>query len=165
MPVTKYLEGKNSHPNEVAEIAIACFGTNEQACFMEKFIPEGAKIPVPKAANFEKFLSNEVKHLWAVYDGAINNKIVGFILISDIFHPNALGVGMNVDHAKKGLMRQAWEEIEPHFSEVSVTLPLNGYTSCRNRAANAFMLGIGFALMREQLDFMREPSNHYSYEQ
>jgi len=93
------------------QISTAIFGAPEDINFAEEFVPHAGKIPSPKVANFAGFLVNGPKHLWAIFSDD-NPKIpVGFILIADSPHRNSIGFCIKRNFARKGLMRQAWEEI------------------------------------------------------
>jgi hypothetical protein len=153
----------NRNKQEIKGIVTAFLGTEEQVEYAEQFIPEGARLPAPKAANFERYLFGGRPHLWAIYDSDDQRMIVGFILIGDAPHKNSIGFGINMNHARRGLMKRAWNEIRPHLSEIGVQSPLNAYTSERNQGAHKFLTAIGFVLQDEKLDFLGESSNRYVY--
>jgi len=155
MHLTKYLNPGIRHA-EIRGIATSCFGNDEQVQFIEEYIPARGRVPEPKVANFEGFLLRATKHLWAIYENDAQNSVVGFVLIADIPHQNSIGFGIEVNYARQGIMRKAWEEIEPQLVEIGVPFPLNGYTSARNEAANAFMTAIGFILQEGEIDFEGE---------
>ena len=144
------------------QISTAIFGAPEDINFAEEFVPPKAKISSPKVVTFVEFLTNYTNHLWAIFSDD-NPKIpVGFILIADIPHPNSIGFCIKRNFARKGLMRQAWEEIRQSSQWQEIDFPLFGQTSQRNAAANQFLLNIGFEFM-EETTFAGEPSNKYQY--
>lgn len=144
------------------KIAEAIFGAPEDVLFAEEFVPPAGKIPSPKVANFAGFLFNSPKHLWAIFSDD-NPKIpVGFILIADMPDTNSIGFCIKRNFARKGLMRQAWEEIKNSHEWGNITFPLYGSTSQRNAAANQFLTNIGFKFI-EETNFAGEPSNKYLY--
>ena len=144
------------------QISTAIFGTPEDVLFAEEFVPPDGKIPNPKVATFVNFLTNYTNHLWGIFADD-NLKIpVGFILIADNPHPNSIGFCIKRKFARKGLMRQAWEEIRKSPQWQSIDFPLFGQTSQRNTAANQFLTNIGFKFI-EETNFAGEPSNKYLY--
>ena len=144
------------------KIAEAIFGTPEDINFAEEFVPPDGKTQNPKVATFVEFLTNYTNHLWGIFSDD-NPKIpLGFILIADMPHPNSIGFCIKRNFARKGLMRQAWEEIRQSSQWQEIDFPLFGQTSQRNTAANQFLTNIGFKFI-EETNFAGEPSNKYQY--
>ena len=144
------------------KIAEAIFGTPEDINFAEEFVPPDGKTQNPKVATFVEFLTNYTNHLWGIFSDD-NPKIpLGFILIADMPHTNSIGFCIKRNFARKGLMRQAWEEIKNSSEWGNITFPLYGSTSQRNAASNQFLTNIGFKFI-EETNFAGEPSNKYQY--
>jgi RimJ/RimL family protein N-acetyltransferase len=144
-----------ANQNLINEIADSVFGSSEQAAFSEEFVPEGCRVPNPKSQNFARFLLNVPKLLWAI---RYENRTVGFILIQDMPHRNAMGIIINSVYSKKGIALEAFNQIKSH---PEIIYPIFGYTSIRNINAQRFMERLGFEREPENIDFCGENSFKY----
>lgn len=142
----------------ITEIADSVFGTVEQSTFSEEFVPLRCRVPSPKSQNFERFLFNVPKLLWAIQ---YENRTVGFILIQDMPHRNAMGISINSEYSGKGVATEAFNQIKSHLE---ISFPVFGYTSVRNKNAQRFMERIGFKKEPENIDFCGENSFKYKLE-
>ena len=149
-------EDRHSYSDVIESISEAVFGDEEKINFMEEFLPINGRIPNPKVLRFSNYLHSHFKLLWAIRN---NDEIVGFISIDDLPHFNAIGFGINVHFAKKGIVSAAWQ-LAKSFEKINY--PLNAYTSQRNISANKFIERNGFTFECE-LDFQGEPSNKYVF--
>ena len=149
-------EDRHSYSDVIESISEAVFGDEEKINFMEEFLPINGRIPNPKVLRFSNYLHSHIKLLWAI---RYNDEIVGFISIDDLPHFNAIGFGINVHFAKKGIVSAAWQLAK---SSEKINYPLNAYTSQRNISANKFIERNGFTFECE-LDFQGEPSNKYVF--
>jgi hypothetical protein len=136
---------RRNHTALIKEVAEACFGNDEKANFMEEFVPEGGRVPGLKTQSFAEYLINFPKLLWVIqFDG----KTVGFITVSDLPHPNAVGFGIDVEYSGKGIVAEAFEQVK--CSE-QIKYPLFGYTSENNEKAVKLMEKL-------EIDYKGEPS-------
>lgn len=155
MPLTQFINKEHQQQiSLIKAIALAVYGTSEDAAFMEDFVPPGARVPGNKVINFATFIARTPTCLWALFEDETQQNVVGFVLIANVPHANSIGFGIKKAHARKGLMTKAWEEIKKH---PCITYPLHGATSKRNRAAIAFMEVCGFKKNGE-INFMGEDS-------
>ena len=99
-------EDRHSYSDVIESISEAVFGDVEKINFMEEFLPINGRIPNPKVLRFSNYLHSHIKLLWAI---RYNDEIVGFISIDDLPHFNAIGFGINVHFAKKGIVSAAWQ--------------------------------------------------------
>lgn len=136
----------------IYEIADAVYGSAEKISFMEEFVPPGGRVPHPQAEWFAQYLSLHPKLLWAV---GYKKQIVGFILIADVPHHNAIGFGIDCRYANCGIMSHAFTMIK---SSPEIRFPLYGYTSQRNIAVHRLLKKSGFRQADESLVFEGEPA-------
>ena len=141
----------------INEIANSVFGSVEQSAFSEEFIPVRCRVPNPKSEHFANFLLNSPRLLWAIQ---YNSTTVGFILIGDIPHRNAIGISINSEYSSKGIALEAFNQIKSH---PEICFPLFGYTSIRNINAQKFMERIGFKRELENIVFCGENSYKYRF--
>ena len=154
------LSERNNQKELINEIGNTIFGTDESTKFAEEFIPPRGRVPSPKNIKFANFLAKQTRCLWVVYTDEHKEQIAGFILVADLPHPNAIGFGLNPTYKRKGLMSRAWKEIM--LSGECIRFPINAYTSEKNTGAINFLQKNKFQFI-ENLDFVEEPSVHYSF--
>ena len=116
MALTQFIpkEERQHQGTLINAMAQAVYGTAEDAAFTEEFVPPAGRVPAPKVASFAGFMQRAPQCLWAVYSDDSQSEVVGFILIGNQPHPNAIGFGIKKSFAGKGIMRKAWEEIKTH---------------------------------------------------
>lgn len=136
------------------QISNSVFGDRQEIEFSELYIPIGGRVPNPKSENFTNFLIYGPNLLWAIKE---DNDVIGFALIADSPHNNAIGFGINSNHANQGIMKKVWKEI---CNNPAVRYPLYGYTSKRNLPANRLLESCGFELDGECV-YMGESSFRY----
>lgn len=161
MAITKFIN-LNERQQEsllINQIATAVYGTPEDTAFMEEFIPPRGRVPELKIPNFSGFLTSYPTCLWAVFSDDLQKEVVGFILIANKPHPNAIGFGIKKAFSRKGIMHKAWEEIK---TQPCINYPLYGYTSKRNTAAIDFMESCGFD-KNGVINFMGEDSLGFEF--
>jgi RimJ/RimL family protein N-acetyltransferase len=160
MTTTIFIEKSQrlANRNLINEIANSVFGSEEKAAFSEEFVPVRCRVPKPKSEQFANYLLNSPRLLWAIQ---FNKTTVGFILIGDMPHRNAMGISINHEYYRKGVASEAFSQIKSH-SEISY--PVFGYTSVRNINAQRFMESIGFKREPENIDFCGENSYKYKLE-
>lgn len=142
---------RGNHTALIKEVAEACFGNDVKANFMEEFVPDGGKVPGLKTQSFAEYLIKFPKLLWVIqFDG----KTVGFITVSDLPHPNAVGFGIDKEYAGKGIVSEAFEQVK--CSE-QIKYPLFGYTSENNEKAVNLLEKLGFE-KDGKIDYKGEPS-------
>jgi len=149
---------RNSKKIIINEIADAVFGSEEQIAFSDEFVPLGGRVPNPKSQNFARYLLNVPRLLWAV---KYENITVGFILIHDQPHQNAMGISINSNYSRRGIATEAFNLIK---NQLEMTYPVFGYTSIRNISAQRFMEKIGFINQNENINFCGEDSFKYKFE-
>jgi len=148
-------EDRHDYYEVIDLIADAVLGDPEKINFMEEFLPITNRIRDPKDLRFSNYLHSNYKLLWAI---RYNDEIVGFIGIDDYRHfNNAIGFGINVNFAKKGIVSAAWQ-LAKSFEKISY--PLYAGTSQRNTPANKFLEKNGF-ILESEFDFEGEPSYKY----
>ena len=160
MTTTIFIEKSQRFANRnlINEIANSVFGSDEKAAFSEEFVPVRCRVPYPKSEQFANYLLNSPRLLWAIqYD----NTTVGFILIGDIPHRNAMGISINHKYSRRGVASEAFSQIKSH---PEISYPVFGYTSVRNINAQKFMESIGFKREPENIDFCGENSYKYILE-
>jgi RimJ/RimL family protein N-acetyltransferase len=133
-------------------VSNAIFGSQSESEFSEKFVPNTGRVPNPKVSNFTTFLIKFPKCLWVVYFDEI---VVGFILISDLPHPNSIGFSINSKFSRMGIISSAWELIK---SSPCIQYPLYACTSQRNIAALKLLVKLGFRNTNENFMFGDESS-------
>jgi RimJ/RimL family protein N-acetyltransferase len=160
MTTTIFIEKSQRLVNKsiINEIANSVFGTDVQAAFSEEFVPMRCRVPNPKSVHFANFISNSPKLLWAIQ---YNKITVGFIIIGDMPHSNAMGIIINSEYSGKGIASEAFNQIRTH---PEICYPIFGYTSIRNINAQKFMERIGFKREPENIDFCGENSYKYKLE-
>ncbi|GMU87260.1 MAG: hypothetical protein AMXMBFR48_25010 [Ignavibacteriales bacterium] len=136
----------------IRRIAEAVYDSEEKISFMEEFVPPGGRVPHPQAELFAQYLSMDPRQLWAV---SYKKQVVGFILIADIPHRNAVGFGIDCRYANCGIMSHAFTLIK---SSPEIRFPLYGYTSQRNIAVHRLLKKLGFLLTDESVLFLGEPA-------
>jgi RimJ/RimL family protein N-acetyltransferase len=146
---------RQSSQELIHSIAEAVFGTREEALFAEAFVPSGGRVPEPKVRNFAMFLMRGPRLLWAI---KFNSAVVGFILVSDMPFPNALGMRINSKYAGKGIMTKALKEV---LTSKQLHFPLHGYTSIRNVPAQRLLEIVGFQKDSTPVSFLGESSIHF----
>ena len=149
---------RNAKRNLIEEISEVVFGNEEQANFAEEFVPVRCRVPNPKTTFFTNFLIKGPRLLWAIQ---YNGKTVGFILIGDSPHNNAIGFSINSEYSNKKITSDAFEMIRHHGE---IAYPLYGYTSTRNVSAQRFMEKVGFLRQPNTVDFCGEDSFQYKLE-
>jgi hypothetical protein len=149
---------RNNHRNTLHEIAVAIYGTPEKAGFAEEFIPPGGIVPHVKVDNFKNYLEYGPNLLWAVRH---DEKVVGFILIGDMPHNNAIGFSIDMSYANQGISSAAFQLI---INNPAIRYPLNAFTSCRNVSSRRFLEKNNFYLVSNNNDFNGENSCHYGFD-
>jgi RimJ/RimL family protein N-acetyltransferase len=160
MTTTIFIEKNQriANKNLINEIADSVYGSIEQAAYSEEFIPERGRVQIPKNKIFANFLLSSPKLLWAIqYD----NTTVGFILIGDMPHHNAMGISINSEYSRKGIATEAFNQIKTH---PEISYPVFGYTSVRNVNAQGFLERIGFIKEPGKINFLGEISLKYKIE-
>lgn len=133
-------------------IAEAVYDSGEKISFIEEFVPPGGRVPTPQAERFAQNLAIFPRQLWAV---SYKKQVVGFILIADIPHRNAVGFGIDCCYARRGIMSHAFNLIK---NSPEIRFPLYGYTSQRNIAVHRLLKKLGFVQTDESVVFEGEPS-------
>lgn len=154
LPITE----RTAHLEVINAIANAIYGNEDEVKFTEEYIPLNGRVPAPKVANFANYLIRGPRLLWVIKSGAT---IVGFILVSDTPFQNALGIGINSQYARRGVISQALNQIKYNKE---MRYPLCGYTSERNIPAQKTVKKLGFEKENDIVIFMGERSFKYKLE-
>ncbi len=114
-------------------IANALYGDQQRIDFSERYLPENQKFENPKVLDAAKYLfeDDSIIHFWSVMDDS-SAKEIGYILITNLPHHNAIGYSIDVNYANQGIMKKALKSMLNQIVELNIKLPLHVYTNKNN---------------------------------
>lgn len=136
----KDITTKNKFVNSISN---AIYETTEDAEFNDAFVPVQARPPQNQTTNFSRFLLNGTKALWSIHTSSEKNEddIIGFILIADLPHKNAIGFGLKKEFSNRGIMKKACKEV---LASENVIFPINAYTAAINESSIKLLSHLDF---------------------
>lgn len=158
MPVRLEFAAAGQNQDLANRIGNAVFTTADDFAFIHEYVPMGAR--VPSAMAFANFAATNTRSLAGVID---DDQMVGFILISDTPHRNAIGFGIKRDFANQGIMTEALRLFfDSNGNENNeIIFPLNAYTSVRNTASQRLLERSGFERSEGDSNFAGERTCRY----
>ena len=146
------------------KIANALYGDQQRLEFSEKYLPFSERFVDPKVEDLASYLFNDdsIKHFWAVLDYESNVEI-GYILITNLPHYNAIGYSIDVNYSNKGVMKKALRLVLDEILERQIQMPLNVYTDINNAASINLLDALHFELKDIEDDPILGTLKHYTW--